>query len=992
MTMRMDNIKSKEKDSVSVSDEEVSSLSEVEDTLESDKEHTKAPKYDLTQEKVKRYSFLLGKSKLFSQFIKLKQIPGLEEKIQAFDKKKASTKSDARHRKTEAEEDAEILKENVEDSQITVFTESPFYIQGKMRDYQVQGLNWMVSLYENGLNGILADEMGLGKTLQTISFLGFLRHYRSTTGPHLILVPKTTLHNWLNEFQRWMPEVNAFIFHGLKEDRPGLVNSRLKPVDFDVCITSYEMVMLEKTQFGKIQWEYMVIDEAHRIKNESSLLSKIIRILDTKYRLLVTGTPLQNNLHELWALLNFLLPDVFGDSQQFEEWFQNQSADDDSVVKQLHQILQPFLLRRIKLDVEKSLLPKKEINLYVGMSSMQRKWYQKLLEKDIEAVNGVVGKREGSTRLLNIVMQLRKCCNHPYLFDGAEPGPPFTTDEHLVDNSGKMLVLDRLLKHLKSKGSRVLIFSQMSRMLDILEDYCVYRDYGFCRIDGSTSHEDRIAAIDDYNRPDSDKFLFLLTTRAGGLGINLVTADIVIIYDSDWNPQVDLQAQDRAHRIGQTKQVYVFRLITENAVEEKVIEKANRKLRLDQLVIQQGRAAPQTKGNSKEELLGMIQHGAKGVFGSTDSTIVDNDIEAIIQRGEQKTLELQAKFQEIGFDDLQNFSTEQGATYVWEGEDYSNKRKPDAANLGINWINPAKRERKANYDVDNYYRETLRVGPPKSSAPKPPRPPKQPQIHDFQFFPQELFVLFEKEILSYQRSIKYVIPEPQDEEDSPEKAAKRAEDQAKIDGAEPLTEEEVSKKELYLTQGFTSWSRRDFRSFIAASEKHGRDNLDLIADDIEGKTFDEVKEYHQVFWKKYNQLADYERIIDGIEKGEERLRRQAEIQNIIRAKVGQCAAPLVQLKVPYLTKGKTYSEDEDRFLLVMMDQHGHGSEDVYDKIRDEIRRAPLFRFNWFFKSRTPAEIGKRCLSLINMLLREKSESGGSDSLPKLDKVVKRTKV
>ena len=174
-------------------------------------------------------------------------------------------------------------------------------------------------------------------------------------------------------------------------------------------------------------------------------------------------------MHELWALLNFLLPDVFSSAEDFDKWFATeQGGDQDKVVKQLHKVLSPFLLRRIKSDVEKSLLPKKRINLYVGMSKMQRSWYQKILEKDITAVNGALGnKKESKTRLQNIVMQLRKCCNHPYLFDGAEPGPPFTTDLHLVDNAGKMAILDKLLERLKSQGSRVLLFSQMSRMIDI---------------------------------------------------------------------------------------------------------------------------------------------------------------------------------------------------------------------------------------------------------------------------------------------------------------------------------------------------------------------------------------------------------------------------------------------------------------------------------------------------------------------------------------------
>ncbi|VDK51670.1 unnamed protein product [Gongylonema pulchrum] len=205
--------------------------------------------------------------------------------------------------------------------------------------------------------------------------------------------------------------------------------------------------------------------------------------------------------------------------------------------------------------------------------------------KDIDVVNGA-GKLE-KARIMNILMHLRKCCNHPYLFDGAEPGPPYTTDQHLVDNSGKMVLLDKLLAKLKTQGSRVLIFSSMSRMLDLLEDYCWWRNYRYCRLDGQTVHEERQRSIDEFNKPNSDKFIFMLTTRAGGLGINLTAADVVIIYDSDWNPQVDLQAMDRAHRIGQKKQVRVFRFITDNTVDERIIERAEMKLHLDSIVIQQ---------------------------------------------------------------------------------------------------------------------------------------------------------------------------------------------------------------------------------------------------------------------------------------------------------------------------------------------------------------------------------------------------------------------
>ncbi|KAF1672703.1 SMCA1 protein, partial [Tricholaema leucomelas] len=404
---------------------------------------------------------------------------------------------------------------------------------------------------------------GLGKTLQTIALLGYLKHYRNIPGPHMVLVPKSTLHNWMNEFKRWVPSLRAVCLIGDKDARAAFIRDVMMPGEWDVCVTSYEMVIKEKSVFKKFNWRYLVIDEAHRIKNEKSKLSEIVREFKTTNRLLLTGTPLQNNLHELWALLNFLLPDVFN------------SAD----------VLKPFLLRRIKAEVEKSLPPKKEVKIYLGLSKMQREWYTRILMKDIDILNSA-GKMD-KMRLLNILMQLRKCCNHPYLFDGAEPGPPYTTDTHLITNSGKMLVLDKLLTKLREQGSRVLLFSQMTRLLDILEDYCMWRGYEYCRLDGQTPHEEREEAIDTFNAPNSSKFIFMLSTRAGGLGINLATADVVILYDSDWNPQVDLQAMDRAHRIGQKKPVRVFRLITDNTVEERIVERAEIKLRLDSIVIQQ---------------------------------------------------------------------------------------------------------------------------------------------------------------------------------------------------------------------------------------------------------------------------------------------------------------------------------------------------------------------------------------------------------------------
>jgi SWI/SNF-related matrix-associated actin-dependent regulator of chromatin subfamily A member 5 len=243
----------------------------------------------------------------------------------------------------------------------------------------------------------------------------------------------------------------------------------------------------------------------------------------------------------LWALLNFLLPDIFGDADQFDEWFSlSDSAGQENVIKKLHTVLRPFMLRRVKKDVACDLPPKKETKLYIGLTAMQQDWYTKILTKDAFELNALGGPEKN--RLMNILMQLRKVCNHPYLFDGAEPGPPYSDGPHLWESSGKMMLLHKLLPKLKAKGSRVLIFSQMTRVLDILEDYFRFIGHNYCRIDGNTEGERRDEQINEFNEEGSEKFAFLLSTRAGGLGINLATADIVILYDSDWNPQVDLQA------------------------------------------------------------------------------------------------------------------------------------------------------------------------------------------------------------------------------------------------------------------------------------------------------------------------------------------------------------------------------------------------------------------------------------------------------------------
>uniref|UniRef100_A0ACD5VY14 Uncharacterized protein n=1 Tax=Avena sativa TaxID=4498 RepID=A0ACD5VY14_AVESA len=791
--------------------------------------------------------------------------------------------------------------------------------------------------------------------------MGYLHEFRGITGPHMVVAPKSTLGNWMKEIARFCPILCAVKFLGNPEERNHIREKLLQPGKFDVCVTSFEMAIKEKTALRRFSWRYIIIDEAHRIKNENSLLSKTMRLFSTNYRLLITGTPLQNNLHELWSLLNFLLPEIFSSAETFDEWFQISGENDQQeVVQQLHKVLRPFLLRRLKSDVEKGLPPKKETILKVGMSQMQKQYYRALLQKDLEVINAG-GERK---RLLNIAMQLRKCCNHPYLFQGAEPGPPYTTGDHLVENAGKMVLLDKLLPKLKDRDSRVLIFSQMTRLLDILEDYLMYRGYQYCRIDGNTGGEDRDASIDAFNKPGSEKFVFLLSTRAGGLGINLATADVVVLYDSDWNPQADLQAQDRAHRIGQKKEVQVFRFCTEYTIEEKVIERAYKKLALDALVIQQGRLSEQ-KSVNKDDLLQMVRFGAEMVFSSKDSTITDEDIDRIIAKGEETTAELDAKMKKFTEDAIK-FKMDDTAE-LYDFDDDKEENKADFKKIvGDNWIEPPRRERKRNYSESEYFKQALRQGAP--AKPREPRIPRMPHLHDFQFFNnQRLNELYEKEV-------RYLMQANQ------KKDTIDGEDEGQLD---PLTEEEQEEKERLLEEGFATWSRRDFNTFIRSCEKYGRNDIKSISSEMEGKTEEEVQRYAKVFKERYNELSDYDRIIKNIERGEGRISRKDEIMRAIGKKLDRYKNPWLELKIQYgQNKGKFYNEECDRFMLCMVHKLGYGN---WDELKAAFRMSPLFRFDWFVKSRTTQELARRCDTLIRLVEKENQEYDEQERQARKDK-------
>ncbi|KAM0250116.1 hypothetical protein ACHAP5_002433 [Fusarium lateritium] len=649
-------------------------------------------------------------------------------------------------------------------------------INGTMRDYQLEGLTWMYEICSQGMSGILADEMGLGKTVQTIALIALLREQENYLGPHLIVAPLSTLSNWMDEFAKWTPSIPVVMYHGNKDDRERIFRTSMmkhlkggRPTTkFPVVCTSYEMVLRDQHNLSKVNWEFIIIDEGHRMKNAEAKLFQQLRQFHSATRLLITGTPLQNNLKELWSLLHFLLPNIFTDWEAFESWFDFSDLEDEQgteefladqkkqeLVKKIHLILQPMLLRRIKQDVAAYLPKKREYVLFAPMTKDQTDLYNVLTNKKIdtreylekkviEKLNATAsatpsgkssrassvaapktmslpvresprkkqtepaepvgnafsvmmakrgrgrprkdatpvatpekagGKRKGhptslepepkSTKssrqstpvslrrrprktrtyqdagsdeeklsddefeaklademvsdeeeddqasmtpeerkraetlelakkqiahkkLGNPLAQLRLVCNSPHNFYNPwNASTDLPVDDTIVTVSGKMLLLDRLLPRLFEDDHKVLIFSQFTTQLDILEDYCELRGWKVCRIDGSVAQESRRTQIADFNS-DPEYKIFLLSTRAGGQGINLASADTVILFDSDFNPQQDLQAQDRCHRIGQTRPVVVFRLATKDTVEEALLNSADAKRRLEKLVIKKG--------------------------------------------------------------------------------------------------------------------------------------------------------------------------------------------------------------------------------------------------------------------------------------------------------------------------------------------------------------------------------------------------------------------
>jgi len=596
-------------------------------------------------------------------------------------KSKADEEPPSKKKKSEevVEDQEEVLKSRNEKNRQfegkDIPNNQPLLLTGGiMRDYQLEGYEWMSTLWENGINGILADEMGLGKTIQTVAL--FCHMYEmGVSGPFLVVAPLSTVPNWVNEFKRFAPKVPCILYHGNMQERL-LLRDKLSDVTtceemdgkdmMNVVVTSYEIAMNDRAAFSSIMWRYIVVDEGHRLKNMNCRLIKELKQYHSANRLLLTGTPLQNNLSELWSLLNFLLPEIFDDLRVFQSWFDAKDLHEDkeelarvvaqeqqnSILTTLHQILTPFLLRRVKTDVDLQIPPKKEVMVYCPLTPRQEEIYRHIVERTIDAyidkdeekkeevlpekrkrtavdysvflderefdnsddkfeehlvklqeyreslANAAsaksaytsdmnrLSKNEINYCMKSQMMDMRKAVNHPYLIEYpvTEDGMFYDSGPDLIDICGKMAVLDQMLVQLRKDGHKILIFSQMTKMLDILGDYLNMKKWKFSRLDGSMNFLDRQENIDKFNT-DPDQCIFLLSTRAGGLGINLTAADTCIIYDSDWNPQQDLQAQDRCHRIGQTKPVMVYRLVTANTFDQRIVERAAAKRKLEKMII-----------------------------------------------------------------------------------------------------------------------------------------------------------------------------------------------------------------------------------------------------------------------------------------------------------------------------------------------------------------------------------------------------------------------
>jgi len=894
---------------------------------------------------------------------------------------------------------------------------------GELKEYQLEGLNWLLKLHSMNINGILADEMGLGKTIQTIALLGYL-NLKCDNITHLIIVPKVTIKNWEKEINKWLPKIKLLYFYGDKDERKILSEHTIKESHYDIILTTFECSMKEKAALSSLNYEYLIIDEAHRLKNDQAKFSMIVRKFNSKHRLLLTGTPFQNNLHELWSLLNFLMPNIFNDSEEFDRIFNLDTATEEGqmkIVKQIHQLLKPFVLRRLKSEIKYKIPPKKEIFLYVGLSQLQKNMYKQILSKNIDIVNGVNKDR---IQLLNILMQLKKVCNHPYLFPNIEEGPPYIEGEHLIYNSMKLKILDILLKKIHSEtDNKVLIFSQMTTLLNILDDYCRYRNFAYLRMDGQTSSEDRDKRIEEFQNPNSDKWLFLISTRAGGLGINLHAANIVILYDSDWNPQVDLQAIDRAHRIGQTKPVIIYRFVCEGTVEEKIVERAAKKLKLDHLIIQKGK-----KNENKAtavEMTTMLQYGADKIFSDKNENNEETTIEKILEYSINKTetvnnTVLKSIEEKLNVANL-SLNTGNKDIYQFEGEDYKKKNELSNNFIKLSYAIGNREHKKIRDDVGNKIKtiKTRHRDGWKLLA-------GGGYIHQF-FDANTLDYLDEKEKLwkEYLQKLedkknKENVDEENKSNNSNNDSSKEDKDDDESQIPEEFTEKDEKYREELLKEGFKTWTKKDFDRFLHAAEMVGLDEPEQISRLMKTKTPEEVEKYIKVFKKRIDDFPNGDRIMAKINKSENEKNKNNEYQSIIdeyynlliENEEDDLCDIFSKIKISYkeyknkknINNNKDlFNPEEDKYLLCLLIKYGYRN---WNPIKYHILTDPFMKFNINMKMKTEQELLDRSNYIINclkleikrakekkeQLLKEKEKLQKNAQKAKLRKVKKNGKI
>jgi superfamily II DNA or RNA helicase len=517
-------------------------------------------------------------------------------------------------------------------------------VGGELMKYQIEGLNWIYYQWCIQKNGILADEMGLGKTIQVIGFMATLVQEHNCF-PFLVVVPNSTCANWRREIKQWAPSLRVVTFFGSAAAREMALKYEMYPqgskdLRCHIVVTSYEAASDDSCRrvFRGVNWAGLIVDEGQRLKNDKSQLYGALSAVKAPFRLLLTGTPLQNNARELFNLMQFLDDTI--NAAELEEQYSEMSQMTSENIRELHDKIRPFILRRTKAQVLTFLPALGQIIVPLSMSSLQKSLYKSILAKNPELLKALFTtqknlKQQERANLSNILMQLRKCLCHPFVYSrDIEERTDVAAVSHrnLVEASAKLQLLELLLPKLKERGHRVLIFSQFLDMLNIVEDFLDGLQMAYQRLDGTMGSLEKQKRIDQFNAPDSPLFAFLLSTRAGGVGINLATADTVIILDPDFNPHQDIQAISRAHRIGQKKKVLCFQLMTRASAEEKIVQMGRKKMALDHVVVEQLDA----EDLEDKDVESILKHGAAELFkddaGDHDIRYDEASVEKLLDR------------------------------------------------------------------------------------------------------------------------------------------------------------------------------------------------------------------------------------------------------------------------------------------------------------------------------------------------------------------------